>query len=167
MDVTEEFEAKEVGLQLMRRRTQRELKQLQRRVSETAHRSDEQMEAALQKAQEQMTDLMTAANYADNQQNLEIEQLGEQVERAMREGQALLQQFEDVKASRARELQMLKAAIELESLDVEDQFMQAKRDQRTAFEQLAAYAQSQTSDRMLRLEGLSQSVRNSYRELLH
>jgi hypothetical protein len=167
MDISEEFEARRLALQLMRRRTQGELKRLQRKVLETAHRSDEAMEAALQRAQEQMTALVTAANHADNQQNLEVEQLGEQVQKALLEGQDLLRQLEEVKASRAREMQLLNAAIELESLDVEDQFMQAKRDIRTAFEQLAADAKSQIRDKMLRLEGLSKSVRDNFRELLH
>lgn len=167
MDISEEFEARRLALQLMRRRTQRELKQLQRKVIETAHRSDEAMETALQRAQEQMTALVTAASDADNQQNLEVEQLGEQVQKALLEGQGLLQQFEEVKASRAREMQLLNAAIELKSLDVEDQFMQAKRDIRTAFEQLAADAKSQIRDKVLLLEGLSKSVRDNFREILH
>lgn len=166
MDFTEEFEAKELALRLMRRRTQEELKRQLRKVSETAHRSDDRMGAALDEAQEQMTALITAANSKDNQQNLEVEQLGEQVMRAMQDGRDLLQQFEEVKAARTREFHMLSAAIELESLNVEDQLMQAKRDLRTAFEQLAAYAQSQTRDRTLLLEGLSKSVRDNYREFL-
>lgn len=165
MDFWEEFEGKKLGLQLMRRRTQRELTRLQQKVSAAAHTKDQEMETALQKAQANMDALVTAASEDDNRGDLAIKQLGEETNRVLQESLETLQQFEAVQAARAAELHELKVEISHASLDLEDQLMQVKRDLRTLYEQTIAFMQDQTRDRSLRLEQLSKEVRNEYRAL--
>lgn len=166
MDFSGEFEARKKALQLMRRRTVGELKRLEQRVSATAHRRDEEMEAALQKAQAEMNALVAAASEADNQEAWAANQLGVAMEKALQESEEILHQLEATQAARAEELHTLEVGISHASLDLEDQLMQVKRDLRNEYEQTIASMQRQTKDRTLRLEELSKQVRNEYRALI-
>lgn len=163
MELEEEFEVKRQALELMKGRTMQELEELKDKAMKAAHKSDEDLDKALFRTQEQMKALVNAVTGEDSKQQAALGNLEAEVEKALQAGEVALQQFEDMKTSRQAEFQALRRAIDDASFDVDDHLTTAKRDLRQTKDVMLDYIKRETKMRVEKFEELSVSVRSEYR----